>query len=89
MEPRLSEIIEFLSKHRIRASYGAVAEVLDVLPRSMGARLGPRTREASWVVNADTGLPTGYSAAEMDPALLPSTELIRSGSELASRMRRK
>jgi len=53
----LDEILAFLNDEQVRATYGAVAEVLGVIPRSMGARLGtkrplagiagPRTRTSS------------------------------------------
>ena len=86
MDPRLGEVIHFLNGHRIRATYGAVAELLGVLPISMGARIGPHTREASWIVSGETGFPTGYAPDEIHPDVLPSTPLIRSGTDLASEM---
>ena len=46
MDPRLGEIIRFLNQAKVRATYGAVARVLGVVPQSMGARLGPHTIEA-------------------------------------------
>src|SRR6266850_2526713 len=49
-DPRLAEILEFLNDEQVRATYGAVAEVLSVILRSMGARLGPHSHEASWIV---------------------------------------
>ena len=82
----LAEIVRFLNHHRVRATYGAVAEVLGVIPRSIGARLGTRGIEASWVVNAATGLPTDYEEREKHPALTRSTELITSGRELMKRL---
>jgi hypothetical protein len=87
VDPKLADIVRFLSEHKVRATYGAVAEVLGVLPRSMGARLGPRNPQASWVVRLDTGMPSGYSTQEMDPELTTRTELIRNGAELARRMK--
>lgn len=86
MDPLLAEIIRFLSEHRIRATYGAVAERLGVLPISMGARIGPHTLEASWIVSGDTGLPTGYAPDQIHPDVLTSTQLIRSGADLAAAM---
>lgn len=86
MGPDLDGIILFLNQHKIRATYGAVADMLRVLPQSMGARLGRRRPEVSWVVNAETGLPTGYSAEEMHPELQRTAEILRSGSELQARM---
>ena len=82
----LPEIIQFLNHEQVRATYGAVAEVLGVIPRSMGARLGLRHAEASWIVSATTGLPTDYSQHEMHPALLHNGEIIRSGVEIMLRL---
>jgi len=38
-DPDLSEIIQFLNSKQVRATYGAVADVLGAIPRSMGARV--------------------------------------------------
>ena len=65
MNPTLAEIVRFLNRAEVRATYGAVAGLLRVVPRSMGARLGDKEPQKSWIVNAKTGLPTGYTAAEM------------------------
>ena len=83
--PTLQDIIDFLGEQRIRATYRAVADVLGVTPR-MGSRLGDRRPEASWIVNADTGLPTGYQQHDMHPDLLRWSEIIRTGRELSMRM---
>jgi hypothetical protein len=88
IDPRLEAIIRFLNDNKIRATYGAVAEVLGVVPRSMGARLGPHHQAASWIVNADTGLPSGYSSEHIHPDLTLTSPLIRKGTELAERMQR-
>lgn len=89
MDPKLADIIRFLNQEKVRATYGAVAGVLGVVPRSMGARLGPHNREASWIVNGDTGLPTGYAVDDTHPELLLSKEIIRTPGELTRRMKRK
>jgi hypothetical protein len=82
----LEDILEFLNAEQVRATYGAVADVLGVIPRSMGARLGLRRPEASWIVNAFNGLPTDYSQDEWHPALLSQGEIISSGPTLLLRM---
>jgi hypothetical protein len=84
MDTELADVIRFLSAHKIRATYGAVAELLGVLPISMGARIGPHTLDASWIVSGESGLPTGYAPTETHPDVLTSTRLIRSGAELAA-----
>jgi len=82
----LEDIIRFLNDEQVRATYGAVAEVLGVVSRSMGARLGPRRPEASWIVNAYNGLPTDYSQDEWHARLLDNADVISSGRMLALRL---
>jgi hypothetical protein len=76
---------------QVRATYGAVAELVGGIARGIGARLTvlySRSPEASWVVSAETGMPTGYALSERHPALLNKSEIIRSGRELEQRMTR-
>jgi hypothetical protein len=82
----LAEIIRFLNHEKVRATYGAVAKVLGLVPRTMGAKLGPRCIEASWIVSTATGLPIDYGEDEMHPALLQKLEVIATGPELTRRM---
>jgi alkylated DNA nucleotide flippase Atl1 len=82
----LAEILTFLNDASTRATYGAVATLLGVPPRSMGAVLGARRPEASWIINADTGLPTDYEPSDWHPDLLASGDVIRTGHELTLRL---
>jgi hypothetical protein len=82
----LAEVLAFLNAEQIRATYGAVGELLGVNPKAMGGRLGPRTVDASWIVNAETGLPTDYRGDEMHPALMRREEILRTGTGLVMRM---
>jgi hypothetical protein len=82
----LAEIIRFLNHEQVRATYGAVAKVLGAIPRTMGAKLGPRCIEASWVVSTATGLPSDYDHDQIHPALLHKAEIIATGHELTRRM---
>jgi hypothetical protein len=82
----LPEILAFLNAEKVRATYGAVAGLLGIIPRGMGAQLGPHSPERSWVVSAETGLPTDYNQDERHPALMRSDEIISTGMELAMRM---
>lgn len=77
----IETILEYLNAVPVRATYGAVGEVLGVRPQVVPRLLGARRPEASWVVNGTTGEPTGYAPEEVDPRL-PGTHLIRSGDEL-------
>ena len=83
----LQDIVQFLNQAQIRATYGAVAELVGGISRGIGARLTQlyaRSPEASWVVSADSGLPTGYDVSETHPALLTKRGVITSGPELDS-----
>jgi hypothetical protein len=82
----LEEILTFLNDEQVRATHGAVAEVLGVVPRAMATLLGSRRPEASWIVSAENGLPTDYDQSEWHPALLSRGEIITSGRELLLRM---
>jgi hypothetical protein len=83
----LEDILRFLNDEEIRATYGAVAKLLGVVPRSLrGSRLGSPRPEASWIVAPGDGLPTGYERDQMHPSLFRTNEMIRTGTELAIRM---
>jgi len=75
----LPAIVVQLHKHRQRASYGAVAGLLGILPRGvMNGR--PQSQEYSWVVAAtgrQRGWPTGYTTEQIHPECLRQ---IREGS---------
>jgi len=83
---RLDEILRFLNANHIRATYGAVGEVVGVVPRALGVALGHRRPEASWVVNAANGVPTDYAPGEIHPALFSDPHVITTGHELLLRM---
>ena len=82
----LAEVLEFLNAEQVRATYGAVGELLGIIPRTMSAQLGPHSAERSWIVSAATGLPTDYSRDETHPSLLRTDEIIGSGIALAMRL---
>ena len=77
----IETILEYLNAVLVRATYGAVGEVLGVRPQVVPRLLGARRPEASWIVNGSTGEPTGYTPDEVDPRLA-GTHVIRSGDEL-------
>jgi hypothetical protein len=86
MNPRLQKILAFLNQEHRRATYGAVGEALGLPAQSVGGMLGERRPEASWVVNADTLEPSGYSQAEKHPALHERSDVATTGLELLRRM---
>lgn len=87
MNEDVETILAFLNRERVRATYGAVGEAIGGLPgRAVGSMLGDRRPEASWVVNADTGLPTGYAPNELAPGLTDDPTIIQTGLNLLGRM---
>jgi len=59
-------VLAFLNHEKRRCTYGALAGVLGVPPRSVGRRyLGDIRQEASWVVGKQTGMPTGYPPCKL------------------------
>jgi hypothetical protein len=77
----LDTIISTLDTNRQRATYGAVAAVLETTPRSL-MKGRAREQSASWIVASGNGLPTGYGEAEMHPELTANQHVIRTGDEL-------
>lgn len=77
-----TRILSLLARHKQRATYSAVAGCVGVEPRALMADL-PRQPAYSWVVNAKTGMPTGYRVQDLDPALLDSDRVIASAAELS------
>jgi hypothetical protein len=77
----LDEIVDRLDQHGQRATYGAVARLLGHSPRSL-LKGRERERRFSWIVNRDTGRPTGYADDQIDPRLPSSGAVITGSSEL-------
>ena len=87
MNTTAQAILDALNREKIRATYGAVAEVLGVQARSVGQILGHRRPEASWVVNSKDGMPTGYEPHLFHPELFRRSAVIRSGDQLRALLR--
>lgn len=89
-ELRLSidEILTDLNSERIPCTCSAVAEVLRIPPPSLANQVfGIKRPETSWVVNAQTGRPTGYSFNQMHPELFRTNYIIATGHELRQCLR--
>jgi hypothetical protein len=78
---RLEFVVEWLNTSQTRATYGAVADLLEVNTRVLLNHLGERRPRMGWIVNAKTGLPTGYEAAQY-PDGFSGSSLISNGSML-------
>ena len=83
----IEEILAYLNAARVRCTYGAVGKVIGCHPISVGRLLGERCKEASWVVNARTEQPTGYTSNRKHPQLKEKDHIIMCGAELVECMR--
>ena len=83
----VEEVLAYLNEACVRCTYGAVADAVGIAPQSVGQYLGKRCKEASWVVSAKTGEPTGYTDTQKHPRLKESGFIIKSGRALLKRMR--
>lgn len=82
----LNRVLKSLNTHKIRATYGAVADILEVHPMKVGGLLGERRPEASWVVSKTTGQPSGYGVEDCHPGLYENPRVLESGMELKDLM---
>ena len=77
----LDQIVDLLDQHGQRATYGAVARLVGHSPRSL-LKGRDRVRRYSWIVNRESGLPTGYADDQIDPRLRESGPVIATDAEL-------
>ena len=81
-EVSIVSILEFLDREKQRCTYGAIGELLGVLPVAVGRILGPRQKKTSWVVNKKTRMPIGYCEREIHSDLESNPYVISDGTEL-------
>lgn len=79
--PTLDTILDVLNTHHRRATYGAVAKVVNKPPTFL---MAGRTRDQrhSWIVNQRSGRPTGYEPDQIHPELEANPAIIQTGDEL-------
>lgn len=77
----LDAILDLLSQYHQRATYGAVGHVVGV-PAAFVMRGCPRDPRHSWIVNQETGAPTGYIPAECDPNLYARDSILTTEAAL-------
>ncbi len=82
----MQRMLEFLNRNKLRATYGDVARVLKIPTASLAVFLGPPRPEASWVVNDETGKPSGYPENQYHPDLR-THDIIADEDDLRLRMR--
>ena len=79
----LEEILLILNRHKVRATYSAVACILEMPPHSLGRKwLGCPRPCASWIVGKGNGEPTGYDKSEKHPDLYRKADWMKSCCEL-------
>lgn len=74
-------ILDTLAAQRQRATYSAVAAVVNTTPRAL-MQGRPRDPHHSWIVSKQTGQPTGYPADQVAPDLTERPEVLASRDEL-------
>lgn len=77
----LDSILDQLDQFHQRATYGAVAAIVDTSPRSL---MTGRDREprSSWIVSRQTGTPTGYREEETHAQLTERERVLSTPEEL-------
>ena len=78
----MDQILDALDQSHQRATYGAVAAVLNRAPRML-MQGRERDQRHSWVVSRASGEPTGYQPAQIHPALRERSEVLDSRDALA------
>jgi hypothetical protein len=77
----VNQVVTILNQFGQRATYGALAEVVGGVARSvMSGR--PRTPLNSWIVRARGGFPTGYTQGQMATNLLARRQVLATGAAL-------
>ena len=77
----LDSILDQLNQCHQRATYGAVAGVVNSSPRSLMVGRD-RNPESSWIVSRQNGQPTGYDEAQKHGALTERERILGSPEEL-------
>ena len=82
-EQNLDSILDQLDRFHQRATYGAVAAVVNSSPRSLmsGRQRDPRS---SWIVSRKDGLPTGYEPDQTHPDIASREEILGTPEALRS-----
>ena len=81
-------ILDCLNREPIRCTYGAVADVIGGVARGVGQRLEAKDPRNSWIVNKESGEPTGYRDSEQHSDLRQTAHIITTGEELRELLKR-
>ena len=79
----IDNIVDQLDHFRQRATYGAVAAVVNRSPRNL---MDKRTRSPrdSWVVSRKDGMPSKYPPEQVHPEIKTRESILATGAELES-----
>ncbi len=80
---QIDKILDFCNRTKIRVTYGAVAGIIEVIPRAVGHKyLGNPCERTSWVVRKDSKKPSGYPEKLYHNDLLKNSYVIEDAEEL-------
>jgi hypothetical protein len=82
----LDSILDQLNEFHQRATYGAVAGVVNSSPRSLMTGRD-RDQRSSWIVSRESGLPSGYTDEQRHPSLTDRDRILASPDELRAWLR--
>jgi hypothetical protein len=82
----LDSILDQLNHFHQRATYGAVAAVVNSSPRSLMVGRD-RNPESSWIVSRQSGPPTGYADEQKHDALTERERILGSPEDLRNWLR--
>jgi hypothetical protein len=82
----LDSILDQLNHFHQRATYGAVAAVVNSSPRSLMVGRD-RNPESSWIVSRQSGQPTGYADEQKHDALTERERILGSPEDLRNWLR--
>lgn len=77
----IDSIVEQLDSFHQRATYGAVASIVNRSPRNLMDKRSRSPRD-SWVVSHANGTPTGYEPEQLHPELMSRERVISTREEL-------
>jgi hypothetical protein len=80
-EHTVDSILDQLGHFHQRATYGAVAGVVDTSPRSLMTGR-ERNERSSWIVGRQSSLPTGYTPEQTHPDIGERERVLSSPEEL-------
>ncbi len=82
-EHTIDTILDQLDRFHQRATYGAVAGVVDSFPRSLMSGRA-RDQRSSWIVSRKDGMPTGYEPDQTHPDITHREQILGNSEALRS-----